>query len=114
IPARTLVPLLLRVESSDPDVKEAQALLSKWNYKMDADSAAAAVYAMWERRLKENVWNLYLDDEVAKTLSSRSLYRLIEFVTAPDHHFGDQPVEQRNQILLNSLSEALQELEKRF
>src|SRR5690606_20923679 len=66
IPARTLVPLLLRVESSDPDVKEAQALLSKWNYKMDADSAAAAVYAMWERRLKENVWNLYLDDEVAK------------------------------------------------
>lgn len=114
IPARTLLPILLRVHSDDPEIQKAREILSEWNFKMEADSTAAAIYAMWERRLKENVWSLYLDESTAETLSSRSLQRLIERVTTPDHHFGDQPIEQRNQMILSSLAEALEELDERF
>jgi len=50
--ARTLVPLLLKVKISDPYVREAQDLLKGWNYRQDADSAAAAYYnGVWRQLL---------------------------------------------------------------
>ncbi|GAA0700114.1 penicillin acylase family protein [Kitasatospora atroaurantiaca] len=50
--AKTLVPLLLKVNVSDPYVREAQDLLKDWNYHQDADSAAAAYYnAVWRQLL---------------------------------------------------------------
>ncbi|MFD0272876.1 penicillin acylase family protein [Kitasatospora sp. NPDC127111] len=51
--ARTLVPLLLKVQIDDPYVREAQDLLKDWNnYHQDADSAAAAYYnGVWRQLL---------------------------------------------------------------
>ncbi|PYC82670.1 penicillin acylase family protein [Streptomyces tateyamensis] len=50
--ARTLVPMLLKVQVSDPYVKQAQDLLKDWNYNQDADSAAAAYYnGVWRQLL---------------------------------------------------------------
>ncbi len=50
--AKTLVPLLLKVQISDPYVREAQNLLKDWNYNQDADSAAAAYYnGVWRQLL---------------------------------------------------------------
>ncbi|MFD0348912.1 penicillin acylase family protein [Kitasatospora aburaviensis] len=50
--ARTLVPLLLKVQIDDPYVREAQDLLKDWNYHQDADSAAAAFYnGVWRQLL---------------------------------------------------------------
>ncbi|MFF2040027.1 penicillin acylase family protein [Kitasatospora sp. NPDC058170] len=50
--ARTLVPLLLKVQIDDPYVREAQNLLKDWNYHQDADSAAAAYYnGVWSQLL---------------------------------------------------------------
>ncbi|MEV4557072.1 penicillin acylase family protein [Kitasatospora sp. NPDC049285] len=50
--AKTLVPLLLKVNVSDAYVREAQDLLKDWNYHQDADSAAAAYYnGVWRALL---------------------------------------------------------------
>ncbi|MFI1032249.1 penicillin acylase family protein [Streptomyces sp. NPDC020951] len=51
--ARLLVPILLKINLDDPDVREAQKLLQGWDYTQDADSAAAAYFnAVWRNILK--------------------------------------------------------------
>lgn len=51
--AKTLVPYLLKIDISDPYIREAQELLEGWDYTQDADSAAAAYYnAVWRHTLK--------------------------------------------------------------
>ncbi|WP_035798538.1 penicillin acylase family protein [Kitasatospora mediocidica] len=50
--AKTLVPMLLKEQVSDPYVRQAQDLLKDWNYNQDADSAAAAYYnGVWRQLL---------------------------------------------------------------
>ncbi|MFD7710326.1 penicillin acylase family protein [Streptomyces sp. NPDC059786] len=51
--AKLLVPKLLDIDVSDPDVRQAQKLLEGWDYTQDADSAAAAYFnATWRNILK--------------------------------------------------------------
>ncbi|MGW5130312.1 penicillin acylase family protein [Streptomyces sp. NPDC004135] len=51
--ARLLVPTLLKIDTGDKDVREAQKLLEGWDYTQDADSAAAAYFnAVWRNVLK--------------------------------------------------------------
>ncbi|MEU3511032.1 penicillin acylase family protein [Streptomyces longwoodensis] len=51
--AKLLVPVLLKINVDDPDVREAQKLLQGWGYTQDADSAAAAYFnAVWRNILK--------------------------------------------------------------
>ncbi|MDT0441807.1 penicillin acylase family protein [Streptomyces johnsoniae] len=51
--AKLLVPHLLRIDISDPYIREAQALLEGWDYTQDADSPAAAYYnAVWRNLLQ--------------------------------------------------------------
>ncbi|MER7406637.1 penicillin acylase family protein [Streptomyces sp. NPDC000070] len=51
--ARLLVPTLLKIDTGDKDVREAQKLLEGWDYTQDTDSAAAAYFnAVWRNILK--------------------------------------------------------------
>ncbi|NGO41205.1 penicillin acylase family protein [Streptomyces ureilyticus] len=51
--AKLLVPLLLKIDVVDKDVRDGQKLLEGWNYTQDADSAAAAYFnAVWRNILK--------------------------------------------------------------
>ncbi|MGW0731510.1 penicillin acylase family protein [Streptomyces sp. NPDC002851] len=51
--AKMLTPKLLKIDVSDPYVREAQKLLEGWDYTQDADSAAAAYFnAVWRNILK--------------------------------------------------------------
>ncbi|MFD6169611.1 penicillin acylase family protein [Streptomyces coeruleorubidus] len=51
--ARLLVPTLLKIDTEDKDVREAQKLLEGWDYTQDTDSAAAAYFnAVWRNILK--------------------------------------------------------------
>ncbi|MDN0193813.1 penicillin acylase family protein [Streptomyces sp. S.PNR 29] len=51
--AKLLVPQLLKIDTGDKDVREAQKLLEGWDYTQDADSAAAAYFnAVWRNILK--------------------------------------------------------------
>ncbi|MFF8291034.1 penicillin acylase family protein [Streptomyces sp. NPDC016309] len=51
--AKLLTPYLLKIDISDPHVREAQKLLEGWNYTQDADSGAAAYFnGVWRNVLK--------------------------------------------------------------
>ncbi|MEU2155609.1 penicillin acylase family protein [Streptomyces sp. NPDC019396] len=51
--ARLLTPYLLKVDVSDPYVREAQKLLEGWDYTQEPDSGAAAYFnAVWRNLLK--------------------------------------------------------------
>jgi penicillin amidase len=51
--AKLLVPMLLKIDVGDKDVRQAQKLLQGWDYTQDADSAAAAYFnAVWRNILK--------------------------------------------------------------
>ncbi|MEE1755834.1 penicillin acylase family protein [Streptomyces sp. SP18CS02] len=56
--AKLLTPYLLKIDISDPYVREAQKLLEGWDYTQDADSGAAAYFnAVWRHVLKLSVGN---------------------------------------------------------
>ncbi|MFJ3232446.1 penicillin acylase family protein [Streptomyces sp. NPDC086787] len=51
--ASRLVPMLMKINLKDDDVRQAQKLLEGWDYTQDADSAAAAYFnAVWRNILK--------------------------------------------------------------
>ncbi|KPI00945.1 Acyl-homoserine-lactone acylase [Actinobacteria bacterium OK074] len=62
--AKLLVPKLLKIDISDPSVREAQKLLEGWDYTQDSDSAAAAYFnAVWR-----NILLLAFGDKLPKEL----------------------------------------------
>ncbi|MFE5298853.1 penicillin acylase family protein [Streptomyces sp. NPDC056632] len=62
--ATLLNPLLLKIDISDPQVREAQKLLEGWDYTQEPDSAAAAYFnAVWR-----NVLKLAFGDKLPKEL----------------------------------------------
>ncbi len=51
--AKLLTPMLLKIDVSDPYVRQAQKLLEGWDYTQNTDSAAAAYFnAVWRNILK--------------------------------------------------------------
>lgn len=114
IPARTLVPLLRPLEIEDPLLEEAIGRLLPWDFVLDRDSVAAGIYVMWERKIQDRMRQLLVPEEAQPHLESLSMKRILDWLLSPDGRFGESPVEGRNELLLGSLLEALQELEQRF
>lgn len=114
IPARQLAPLLagLRLEG---DSKAARDLVLEWDFVLDADSIAAGIYALWERRLLENFRNLVLTTEEERALSIRPyVIRVIDQLMAPDGLFGVDPLAGRDALVTQSFEEAVAELTERL
>ncbi len=114
IPARSLVPLLKGLTSSDSKTQAALEKLLDWDYRLDIDSIAATLYHGWERRLSQNMRDLAVPTEVREIMSSYPLSLTMDALHAPDGRFGNNPTDSRDVFLLKSLKEAVSELEKRL
>ena len=114
IPARNLVPLLQELVSSDAAAAKARDLLLGWDYVLGRDSVPAGIYAAWERRLQSNVRDLFVPVNARRLLSGINLKRMIDWLAAPDGHFGKNPTADRDALLIRSLSEAVTELTKQL
>ncbi len=114
LPARGLVPLLNGLEAGDGRVEAARRRLLDWDFRMDADSPAAALFALWQRRLVEKTWDLHLPAEIREDFEGRTLSKTLEWLRAPDGRFGPQPVRARDRLLLDCLEEAAAELAERL
>lgn len=110
IPARTLVSFLEGLHSTDETAERARKILLGWNFALNADSVAAAIYRNWERLLSKNVWDLFIPEEARSVFPSRSLKKMIDFLTAPDGHFGPSPIAKRDDLLIKSLEQGISEL----
>ena len=123
LPARSLVPLLrevvlpqvaLQYDSRQTSIKKAQETLLAWNYRVDADSVAAGIYEMWQRRLTANLRTLIVPKEAQPFIGQLSMKRIIDWLNAPDGRFGADPQAGRDELLARSLMEAIGELTKKL
>ena len=113
LPARSLVPLL-RGAAVSGDALKARDLLLAWDVSVDADSIAAGIYEMWQRRLTANVRNLLVPKEAQAFIGQPSMKRVIDWLHAPDGRFGADPAKGRDELLARSLTEAVAELAKKL
>lgn len=114
IAARTLVPLLTNMAITDnAEAEKARQLLLNWDFKMTKESIAAGIYREWESRLYNNVRNIYTTEK-EQDLTSIPTWRIIEWLLLPDNKYGENPVQDRNQILLKSLKETVFNLSKKL
>src|SRR5205814_722880 len=113
LPARSLVPLL-RGAAVSGDALKARDLLLGWDVSVDADSIAAGIYEMWQRRLTANVRNLLVPKEAQAFIGQPSMKRVIDWLHAPDGRFGGDPAKGRDELPVRSLTEAVAEPAKKL
>jgi penicillin amidase len=114
IPARELVPYLEDLHSSDPKAGKAIDMLTNWDYVMDEKSVEATIYSAWFYRLRENVWDLLLDESNRSRPPRQPMKIFMDALTHPDEKFGADPEFGRDALLIESLEQSLVDLEKRL
>jgi penicillin G amidase len=114
IPARTLVPLLKKLKSSDPKTESARNQLLAWNFILDASSIEAAIYVMWERKISENMLPLFVPEKGKGFVKSIPLSKTIDWIVAARPEFGIDPIAGRDAFLISSLEQAVVELTKKL
>ncbi len=113
IPARQLTLLLRNLHVNDPQTEQAITLLTNWDCRLDKNSVAAGIYNAWERQLRSNLSSRLIPKEASGFLSLQ-LKQVIDILTFPEGYFGTDALKGRDELLLQSLQEAVGDLEKRF
>jgi len=114
VPARNLTPLLKAVRFTESADQKAANLLFAWDYVLDKDSVAAAIYVSFERRLMANMTELLVPEAATEFFEGLNKKRIVDRLVAPDGSFGEDPLAGRDEILRRSLSEGVAELTQRL
>ena len=119
IPARALVPLLKRVELTEPRSRQARDLLAAWDDVAGRESVPAGVFEMWLRRLRADLVDLRVPASARPLLEQvlvgragieLSMQRIVGWLESPDGAFGPDPAAGRDALLARSFTEAVAEL----
>ena len=113
IPARTLIPFFKDLESDDLEVEQARQMLLDWDFVLDKESVEAGIYVAFERQLLENI-ELLKVPEIAKSYVSVGMKTAIDMLLAPDGDFGNDPIQGRDEFLLQTLSQGIQNLKQKL
>jgi penicillin amidase len=73
IPASQIVPHLLKLEPRNETQRQALALLRSWNFVLDKESAAAAIYEVFLLRLLKVTFGSVLGEELAEEYVGKGL-----------------------------------------
>ena len=116
VAARALTPLLRPVSLTNPASDRARDLLTTWDFVLDKDSTAAAIYAMWNRRLMANTREVVVPEAIRKAVGAgfAGTKKIIDWLQSPDGRFGTNPIAGRDALVARSMDEAVAELTKRF
>jgi penicillin amidase len=112
LPARRVVRLLAGVTDARPAVNRALDLLRRWDGNVRADSAAAAVFEVWfGTHLRRSVVQAVLPESSAARVGVGDASRVIQVL---EGHGSWLTRERRDRILVDSLADALAEIEERL
>ena len=114
VAARNLVPLLRAVPGLDARADRARRMLLDWDGVLDKDSVEPAIYVSWERELRAAVHRTVVPAAVRDHIRGVNTKRLLDWLTAPDGRFGDDPLAGRDAVLRETLDAALDGLRERF
>lgn len=112
IPARELVPMLKEIEFSDPTTIDALDRMRNWDYRMEANSISAGIYAMWERKLYEEANRTFVPGHL-KGLISIQLSKLLIWLNNADPS-AFNPIADKNLFLRKTFENAVAGLEKKL
>jgi len=113
IPARSLVPFFKGLQASDPQVEMARQMLMAWNFVLDKDSIEAGIYVAFERQLLDNIEELKVP-EVASGYLNVGMKTTIDMLLSPDGDFGEDPLQGRDEFLLNTLAQGVATLREKL
>lgn len=114
LPARSLVPLLASLSSSDDAVERARQSLLAWNNVVDKSSVPAGIYEAWVRALDASVIDVVVPAPARAMARGIPMHRIVEWLTSPGGEFGARPLATRDSVLLTSLAAAVADLTTRF
>lgn len=114
LPARELVPMLKGLPMSDARLQDARATLLAWDFVLDKNSVAAAIYVAWEKEINNRMKALMIPAAAAPHISGLSMFRVIGWLQAPTPVFGTDPIRGRDELLVSSLGTALSQLEQKL
>jgi len=114
VAARNLVNLLRDLPGLDGRAEHARRLLLDWDGVLDKESVDAAIYVSWERELRTAVHRTVVPAPARDYIRAVNTKRLIDWLTAPDGRFGDDPLAGRDALLRETLDAALVGLRDRF
>ena len=110
IPARRLVALLAPLNSSEPGAKAALDLLHGWDARENPESPQAALVEVWiTRHLDRAFLNAVLPPKAAQAIGTPDIDVMLDDL---EHPGSSLTSEQRDRLLLSSLSAAYAEMEK--
>ena len=114
IPARRLVGALEGMRSQDAGVQRALALLRSWDFSLEAESAPAALFEIWYNRFlgPALLAKVARDESLREALGSSHPELRISLVEKPDSRLGNDPVAARNEAVVRSLLQAVEEAER--
>ena len=118
LPARQLVPLLLKTLQIDSrtHMRDASELFKDWDFVLAKDSAAAALYESWVRRLEANFANQVVPANAKDVVGGASLFRkMLRNLKNPDSKvLGANPELKASLLMSDSLNEAIADLKTRL
>jgi penicillin amidase len=113
IPARTLVPMLSGIRLPSEFARRAQEQFKGWDFTLNENSTAAAIYVMWERRIESESNARFVPQEI-KGLVSVQLNRTLSWLKTPDDRFGTNPEQGRNEFLSHTFELAIKDLQAKL
>ncbi len=108
LPARTLVPMVMDLASGS--MPEVTTLFEEWDYRLETTSAAAALYASWENRLRQDFFDYFPDPEAEPYISGIQLASIIRWLEDPASFIASG----REDYLMGTLRGAVTELKDKF
>lgn len=116
IAARAIVPLLRDLPFANPAAAEARDALLAWDFVLDKNSSAAAVYELFSRRLFAAVREAAIPASARAAVPSGLLgtKRIIDFLQSPDGRFGADPVKGRDDLVIKAFEQGVADVTAKF
>lgn len=122
VPARRIVAKLDELRPEDPKVEVALELLREWDCRLSKESAPAALFEVWYRlHLRGALVGRVVPPEARDALREDSFESdaevgdatvILELIESPDERLGPEPTKARDEVILSSLREAFEHLER--
>ncbi|WP_272030033.1 penicillin acylase family protein [Oceanobacillus kimchii] len=115
VPAKRIMHLLndTELESSDEQVNDALELLRSWDGELSVETSAGALFEVWyQYHLGDAVLAEIMSEEAAEYIGSGDPLVILDMLENPDEQFGDNPGAVRNEIILSSLEDAIDQVKE--
>src|SRR6056300_636586 len=107
LPARTLIPLL-ETSSLSPREEALKTKLMSWDFKLEPNSIAAAIYNAWEKEIIRHASAKFIPEVAKPYLSSLQLKRILDWIETPGTMF--RTIAERDVFLQTTFQAAVADL----